>query len=88
MVSAVHAASDSTSWTFVSNSIIVLRSPDFAARSHWSSKPAAAVKGEVEEKKGSAAPQETLAKQVISYDESDLWCVFGKLAEPWYKSEQ
>jgi hypothetical protein len=34
--------------------------------------PTLAKRHKVEEKKGSAAPQETLAKQVMSYDEPDL----------------
>lgn len=38
----------------------------------YSQVPALAKRRKVEEKKGSAGPQETLLKQVISYDESEL----------------
>ena len=56
-----------------------LKKADLLAVAHYlighlsySQVPALAKRHKVEEKKGSADPQETLAKQVISYDESDL----------------
>jgi len=56
-----------------------LKKADLLAVAHYlighlsySQVPALAKRHKVEEKKGSAGPQETLLKQVISYDESEL----------------
>jgi hypothetical protein len=56
-----------------------LKKADLLAVAHYlighlsySQVPALAKRHKVEEKKGSAGPQETLLKQLISYDESEL----------------